>query len=122
MLYLIITLQFRLANNAQQRPLWTIHPESIIIAPEGYMRILVQLQREGQVEGVREYVPPEEIPILLLRLVKSTDERVVMRINKSISETFQLGLTLLSAATLNDHQALYSRTPLLSLDVDRLVS
>lgn len=84
------------------------------------MRILVQLQREG--DGVREYVPPEEIPILLLRLIKKTDERVVMRINKSISETFQLGLTLLSAATLNDHLALYSRTPLLSLDVDRLAN
>jgi hypothetical protein len=67
-------------------------------------------------------VPPEEIPLLLLRLIKSTDERVVMRINKSISETFQLGLTLLSAATLTDHQTLYSRSPLLALNIDRLAT
>lgn len=83
MLYLIITLQFKLANNNQSRPLWTIHPQNLIISPEGHMRILVQLQQES--ERAREYVPPEDIPLLLLRLIKSTDERVVMRINKSIS-------------------------------------
>lgn len=44
----------------------------------------------------------------------------MMRINKDISETFQLGLTLLSAAQLNNYQFLYSHTPLLALDVDRL--
>jgi hypothetical protein len=69
---------------------------------------------------VAEFVPPEEIPLLLLKLIKSTDERVIMRINKDISETFQLGLTLLSAASLKDCQSLYSHTPLLSLRLEQL--
>ena len=43
-----------------------------------------------------------------------------MRINKDISETFQLGLTLLSAATLKDYSFLYKFSPLLSLNLDKL--
>lgn len=43
-----------------------------------------------------------------------------MRINKNISETFQLGLTLFSASRLRDYQALYAHSPLLTLDLEQL--
>lgn len=55
-----------------------------------------------------------------MQLIANTDERVTMRINKDISETFQLGLTLLSAATLKDYSFLYKYSPLLSLNLDKL--
>jgi hypothetical protein len=43
-----------------------------------------------------------------------------MRINKTIAETFQIGLTLFSAATLTNYKSLYSTEPILTLNVSKL--
>jgi hypothetical protein len=119
MLFLIITLQFNASREIMHYSHWNIHPNSIIITQEGYLKLLLTLAKETEDHPDR-FVPPEEIPFLLLQLIQNTDERVIMRINKEISETFQLGLTLLSAANLKNYSYLYKHSPLLNLNIDKL--
>lgn len=56
----------------------------------------------------------------MLQLLKKEDEGVTMRINKTVAETFQIGLTLFSAATLTNYKSLYSTEPILTLNVSKL--
>lgn len=75
MLLLIITLQFKVGKEVK-KDYWNIHPNNIIIKRQGHLKILLRLsypQSKEEGEREEEFVPPEEIPLLLLKLIKSTD-------------------------------------------------
>ena len=60
-------MQFTLSHDVKHSHSWNVHPMTIIVTKTGTIKLMFTWKEEQQ------FVPPEEIPFLLMQLIATTD-------------------------------------------------